>query len=282
MREWFRRFKYKRRVLKCEKELENRRVEPMPHGLDRPLIVSLTSFPDRFQQLELTLKCLLKQSIKPDAVILWIAHEDIAKLGKNILSLRSAGLEIRACDDLKSFKKIIPALEEDPDRFIVTADDDVYYRADWLEALIKAANESSRCVVAHRAHKVKHHPDGSMKSYEDWESNIHGPQTGNEIFSTGVGGVLYPPGVFANEVTDRSLFTKLCPTADDIWLYWMVRSNGRVVRHVGPKTRVLEWPGSQEFALRNTNRGSSDDNGNDRAIQAMMSELGPPGANSAP
>jgi hypothetical protein len=38
---------------------------------------------------------------------------------------RLAGLEIRTCRDLRSVKKLVPALEEFPRAFIATADDDL-------------------------------------------------------------------------------------------------------------------------------------------------------------
>src|SRR5579864_6248399 len=97
-----------------------------PHGLPGTLVVSLTSYPPRFPTVALTLRCLLTQSIKPDHVILWIAHADEARLPPEVLALRALGLEIRSTEDLRSFKKIVPALRDFPDAFIVTADDDVY------------------------------------------------------------------------------------------------------------------------------------------------------------
>ena len=89
-----------------------------PHGLDRPLIVSLTSYPARYKILPLTLKCLLSQTVRPDEVVLWIAHEDRDLLTKEITSLQRFGLTIRFCSDLRSFKKIIPALRTYPDCYI--------------------------------------------------------------------------------------------------------------------------------------------------------------------
>ena len=49
------------------------------------------------------------------------------------------GLEIRECDNLRSFKKLVPALQTFPNAFIVTADDDLYFAPNWLETLATAA-----------------------------------------------------------------------------------------------------------------------------------------------
>ena len=40
-------------------------IAPKPHGLPGPLIVSLTSYGPRLASLHLTLKCLLRQSVRP-------------------------------------------------------------------------------------------------------------------------------------------------------------------------------------------------------------------------
>ncbi len=96
------------------------------HGLPSPLIISLTSYPARFGKLHLTLKCLLSQSMAADKVVLWIAHQDKAALTPAILNLQKVGLQIGYCDDLRSYKKIIPTRQNYPDSFIVTADDDLY------------------------------------------------------------------------------------------------------------------------------------------------------------
>src|SRR5882757_9969542 len=75
------------------------------HNLPRPLIVSLTSYPPRFKTLDLTLRCLLAQSIRADQTILWIAHRDRQAITEEIESLTSKGLTIRYCEDVRSHKK---------------------------------------------------------------------------------------------------------------------------------------------------------------------------------
>src|SRR5438445_5466095 len=122
------------------------------HRLPGELIVSLTSYPARYATLPLTLKCLLAQSIKADKTILWIAHEDMASLPKSITDLQARGLEIRPCKNVRSYKKIIPALAAFPNAFIATADDDVYYSSHWPEKMVSLAGNNT--IVCHRADMV--------------------------------------------------------------------------------------------------------------------------------
>ena len=42
------------------------------HSLNGKLVVSLTSYPDRYKTLNFTLRTILSQSIKPDKILLWI------------------------------------------------------------------------------------------------------------------------------------------------------------------------------------------------------------------
>lgn len=244
-----------------------------PHGLPARLIVSLTSYPKRFDVLAPTLKTLLTQSVAPDAVVLWIAHQDVAALPPEVRKLESQGLVIRATDDLQSYKKIIPALAEYGDAFIITADDDVYYPRGWLETFTTAYVPGEKAALSYRAHRMIFSGRG-LAPYSDWIFEIAELAPGNEVFFTGVGGVLYPPGLLHPDVMNVDLLRELCPRGDDIWLNWMVRLNGGTVRKVGPKQRFYEWPGSQGSALQNNNLANG---GNDQQLARIIEVYGIPG-----
>ncbi|THF57644.1 glycosyltransferase family 2 protein [Pseudothauera rhizosphaerae] len=246
---------------------------PAPaHGRNRELVVSLTSYPKRFSSLHLTLRSLLTQSVRPDRVILWLAEADRSALPAAVEALQQEGLEIRYCDDLRSFKKIIPTLSSFPEADIVTADDDLYYWSDWLKELVVAAERFPGKVVAHRLHKVACDGHG-IRSYREWPKNISDQTEDPRNFATGCLGVFYPAGCFHPDVLDRDAFMRLCPEADDVWLYWMVRRNGRFEVHSGTRHGQVNWPGSQQVSLWKRNRHR---HGNDAQIQAMVETYGRP------
>ena len=201
-----------------------------PHALPGELIVSLTSYPPRFATLLPTLHCLLAQSVKPDRVILWVGADALEFLPQPVRDLQAKGLEIRACKDVGPYTKIIPALREFPKAFIVTADDDLFYYRYWLADLIVDWDGSARQIVCHRAHRIKFGDDGLPIPYHEWDFDIQGPALSTTIFPTGVGGVLYPPGCFAQDVLDEEKFLSLSPKADDVWLFWMGRLAGAIYR----------------------------------------------------
>lgn len=239
------------------------------HQLPGELIVSLTSYPARFSTLPLTLKCLLSQSVQADRTILWIAEEDIVSLPKSVTELQAHGLEIRSCKNSRSYKKIVPALAAFPNAFIVTADDDVYYSGRWLERMVMLAAE--RTIVCHRAHTVRFDEAGNLAPYHKWYFD---PRAASPIlFPTGVGGVLYPPGSLAPEVLDEAEFMRLCPSADDVWLFWMGRRAGSSYVMAGNGWFPIPWQGTQTSALHLTNVGQS---ANDEQIRSMIKRYGSP------
>lgn len=235
-----------------------------------PLVVSLTSYPPRFPTLHLTLRSLLLQRLQPTRVTLWIAFEDAKRLPAAVTELQADGLEIRLCEDIKSYKKIIPALEAEPEAILVTADDDIYYWADWLQELLDQSQKHPRDVIAHRVHRIALVQD-RIGTYREWQQCIPDQEVAASNFATGIGGILYPPGSLHPEVTNRQKFMHLCPNADDVWLYWMARRNGRLVRRSATKKWPCPWQGSQEVALWKENRTQ-----NDVQITSMMEAYGLP------
>jgi hypothetical protein len=246
-----------------------------PHGLGACLIVTLTSYPPRYPSLALTLRSLLDQTVPADRVILWVDAENMPPLPENVLALRDAGLEIREAEGLRSYNKLVPALRAFPDAVLVTADDDVYYPPDWLAQLTALAAAEPGAVLAHRCHMAVADEDGRLRPYKDWElltAETRSRSPRELLFPTGVGGILYPPGSLAPEVLDTALFTELCPSADDVWFFWMARRAGAVHRRVASSWRILSWPRSQEVALFHSNKHG---NGNDQAIRRIEGTLGP-------
>lgn len=244
------------------------------HGLSAPLIVTLTSYPPRYPNLGKTLKSLLDQTVRADRTILWIDDQDIASLPEEVLALRSYGLEILPAANLRSYNKLIPALEKWPDANFVTADDDIYYPPSWLKNLTDVAQNYPNDVIAARMHLASIDTNGSFKKYCEWQlaSDFKlAPTSDTRVFPTGVGGVLYPPGAFDATVFDKNLLTKLAPHADDIWFFWMARKAGTQQRRSDRWFDIVTWPGSQNIGLYSDNLLGD---GNDRQMRAMTEHFG--------
>lgn len=267
----FRAFKHRRRLARAKAEVAARSDAPgRPHGLPGPLVVSLTSYPARFGTLDLTLKAILRQTVRPDRLILWLDRGDEGCLPPAVKAL--PGLEVQTCPAWRSYKKIVPTLLDAPDSFVVTADDDVYYPTDWLEKLVAAAQDGAR-IACHRAHRIVL-KQGLPAPYGEWRHNVEAPERSPLTFLTGVSGVIYAPGVFHPDVTRDDLFPRLAPRSDDVWLYWMHRLAGIEAQKIGTRARILEWEGSQTQSLRSENLHGT---GNDQAVAALLKHYGWPG-----
>jgi len=243
------------------------------HSLPNKLIVSLTSYPPRFSKLHLTIKSLLAQSVKPNKVILWIAQGDkncIPRVLKRF-EKKYNWFDIKFCDDLRSYKKIVPVLTEYPDAFIVTADDDIFYTRSWLKKLSTSWKGDKKKIVAHRAHRVVFNHDGSLAPYSTWSQNFSDEDNSAIAFPTSGAGVLYPPHCLHIDTTKQELFTELCPNADDVWLFWMVRLNRCCIQVLNGSFNLVTWSGTDDNGLAQENVAN---NGNDQQIERLQKHYG--------
>lgn len=218
------------------------------------IIVSLTSYEERFNDLVISLYSLLNQTIKPDKIILWLSDEltlndipyDITRFIKN-------GLEIRFVKDIKSYTKAVYAFKEFSKSIIVTADDDIYYPKDWLQKLYYSYIAHSEDIHVHRAHRVRI-TNNKIRPYETWTKHVDEESARFDNFLTGVGGVLYPPNCFSKEVLREDVFLKLAPYADDVWFWVMALAHGRKVRVVKNHIRTLSCTNIFRHILKKNGR----------------------------
>ena len=205
-----------------------------------PVVVSLTSYEERFDDLVISLYSLLNQSLKPDRIILWLnkSIDSLTNIPYEITKYIKNGLEIRFVDDIGSYTKAIYAFKEYPDSIIVTADDDIFYPKNWLKYLYLSYISCPEDVHCHRAHRIRL-KDGKILPYETWIKHIDEENAKYENFLTGTGGVLYPPNCFTNEVLREDIFLKYAPSADDIWFWVMALVHKRKVRIVKNHYKTL-------------------------------------------
>ncbi len=215
---------------------------------EKEIVVSLTSFPRRINDVVYTIRSILMQCIKPNRIILWLAYSQFPNLEKDLpeklLKLTKYGLEIRWYSDIRSYKKFIPSLAEFPESIIVTTDDDIFYRRNWLKKLYDGYKSDRRTIWAHRVTKFvfeNNHFQTIPGGFDRWPNFSYL----NKI--TGCGGVLYPPHIFDDEVLNEDAFRSLCRTNDDIWFWLMGVKNGiKVGVPQKPNLRLVYIGSTQE------------------------------------
>lgn len=187
------------------------------------VIVSLTSYGRRVNDvLVFSIYSLLNQTYRPDEIVLWLDRDNWSdeKLPVRLSHLKEKGLlTVRYCDDLRSFKKLVPAIETYPNDIIITVDDDLYCRHNMIERLVEAHKQNPGCIITHRAHRP--HVDGNKFSkYNTWDDSISDESQGL-VFPTGGAGCLYKKEYLHEDICRKELFMKLTPFADDVWFYFM-------------------------------------------------------------
>ncbi|MBR1688815.1 MAG: glycosyltransferase family 2 protein [Prevotella sp.] len=238
------------------------------------VIVSLTTYGKRMYEVYLTIESMMQQTCKPNKIVLWLQDDYKDRPLPRILALQQArGLEIKYCRDIRSYKKLVPSLREYPRDTIVTIDDDAIYHFDLLEEMLKTRIGHPHCIVCNRFHKVSVNADGTPRPYMEWDIESCDESVSMLCFPTGVGGVMYPPGSLSDEVFSESVWTDLCPDADDVWFKAMAMLKGTLYCPIPQKihgTRYIDNPHSGTSLMsRNVQAG-----GNDKAIKAVFGHYG--------
>ncbi|RAP52095.1 MAG: hypothetical protein BZ137_09250 [Methanosphaera sp. rholeuAM130] len=193
------------------------------------LIVSLTSYPERVYDIHYCLYSILNQDLKPDEVILWLAEEEFPNheldIPKQVLKLKDNGLTIKYCENIKSYKKSIPTLEEYPEEILVTADDDVYYPPDWLMRLYEEHLRYPKCIIGLRSRQMQLNDNYEFIDYNKWKLANEEKKESYLNFMTGSGGVLYPPHCFYKDVLKKEIFLDISESGDDLWFWAMAVMN---------------------------------------------------------
>lgn len=238
---------------------------------DHPVVVSLTSYGQRIDDVYLVLESIAQQTVKPNRVILWLAEDEIGinELPLTLQQRLEFGLEVRFCPDIRSYKKIIPTLELCPDSIIITLDDDIIYPHDTIENLLREHHQYPQAIIGCRAHEITF-ANGKMRPYRRWNKEVN--RQSQHLFVTSGGGTLFPPHSLFNETNNRELFMQLCPHADDIWLNIMARLQSTEIRKA--KGRCF----SQFVQVMNNQTGGLNkmnvDNGlNDKQLEAVLNHF---------
>ena len=102
---------------------------------EEEIIISLTTWSARINNLPVVLKSILEQTVKADKIIVNLAyHEYIPNVV--LVFLESNGIEVFYTDDTKVYKKFIPTLKRYPNACVINIDDDLIYPPTLIEDFI--------------------------------------------------------------------------------------------------------------------------------------------------
>lgn len=197
------------------------------------VIISLTSFPARIPTLHIVIQSLLQQKVPADLVVPYLTAEQFPdrKLSPELEELlKNDKFQVRFVpENIKSFTKLVYALQEFSDDIIITVDDDYKYPNNLTRALLRTHKKHLDCICSNIIRKIGIE-NGHILPYKQWRRSM------TRRFYTridasytnllmGFGGVLYPPHSLSQDVQKFDLFKKLCPHQDDIWFWAMAVLN---------------------------------------------------------
>ena len=204
-----------------------------PHGQiskkEDGIIISLTSFPARINNVWQVISCMLRQTLQPREIILWLSKDQFPTMESIPNSLRKMEgdfFKIRMVDgDLRSHKKYYYVAKEYPDDYVFLIDDDIYYPSTIIERTWKAHLEHPKSVICNYGYHMSYSENGTLSKYRQWKQCYDNSDSDDLFFGSG-GGTLIKPSSLYPLLTDIDSAIKLAPLADDIWLNAIVKLNG--------------------------------------------------------
>ncbi|WP_439437347.1 hypothetical protein [Salinivibrio costicola] len=235
---------------------------------DTPLVVSLTSFAEKVHEVYLVVESLAQQTCPPNRIILWLDEKEYndVNLPHSLKRQRERGLEVRYCENTKSYKKIIPTLNLVPEAYVLTVDDDELYPHSMIEGLIRTCRHHPGHIYGHRGHKITTR-GGEVRPYKRWQYCASLSTPSHHLMLTGCEGILYPPQSLHPDVLDQSLFMQLAPSADDLWLKVMAIRQGSLCMKVPYSDPSFALKRHRAIGLAQTNIRQG---GNDRQLKMLL------------
>jgi len=237
------------------------------------IVVSLTSFPARFDTLHFAIKSILSQTLKPDLIFLCLTKEEVndeSELPLSVLQLKKYGVEVFIADEnLKPHNKYLYAAKKYPDSLLITVDDDNMYDKYLVQDLYSSYLQYPGCISARRVHQILLDKNNNLLPYNGWRYEYKKQKTPSfDLIATGVGGALYPPGILPRETFNTEKIKELCLNADDIWLKFMqLLNNIPVVWVKGKRIHPYNIKRAQKITLQKNNY---QENQNDIYINALQ------------
>jgi hypothetical protein len=194
-----------------------------------PVIASLTTYPPRINKSWLAIETLLRQSVRPERLVLVLNTEEFPskKLPRRIARQTRRGLEILwAHRNGRSHDKLIPVRTAFPQATIVTFDDDKFFPRDLLEKLTEASDQSPGKVIGARGWEVRRteEDDDDIHFGEGWtRATPH--SSGPHLFLPGGNGCVYPYDSLHALVDNLDEALRVTPTADDVWFWGALQKN---------------------------------------------------------
>ena len=211
---------------------------------DWRVIASLSTVPDRINNLSPTIRSLLKQTRPPDEIVLAIPEFSVREQRPYVVPeylLRLPRVRVLHCaEDWGPATKFIGAIQDElaagrENSLIMVVDDDRLYPRDALETYLYYSEQLPNAALCFRG--------AAMPSTLDWDdakmiraSELREPRPVAVI--TGCGSYLIQPRFFDESLWDYSAAPQVAFHIDDIWISGCLSRHG-VKRYVVPASAMM-------------------------------------------
>jgi Glycosyl transferase family 2 len=211
---------------------------------NRRVIASLSTVPDRINNLRPTIRSLLRQTRPPDEIVLAIPEFCVREQRPYVVPeyiLRLPRVRVLHCRrDWGPATKFIPIVREDlaagrGETLIMVVDDDRIYPRDALETYLHYSGQLPEAALCFRG--------AAMPRTLDWRdarmikaSELRQPQ--RAAVMTGCGSYLVQPRFFDESLWDYSYAPQAAFFMDDIWISGCL-SRRKVKRYVVPASAMM-------------------------------------------
>ncbi|MDO6470557.1 glycosyltransferase [Maribacter sp. 1_MG-2023] len=219
-----------------------------------PIIISLTSIPSRFSTLNFVIKSILNQNTLPKKIVLWINEDMKNKLPMKVKKMESDIFEIRFSPLHCSHKKLIHTLETFSKDCIVTCDDDLMYRKEWLSKIYNQHLLDPKSIIGVKTSHINFDDKNNSLPFKKWRSQYITNKNPKAFVPIGAWGILYPPRSLHKEVLNVQKLLELAPKADDLWFKAMSLLNKTIsIQAKDTPKEPIPIIGTQKFALKKDN-----------------------------
>ena len=211
---------------------------------DRRVIASLSTVPDRINNLRPTIQSLLKQTRPPDEIVLAIPEFSVREHRPYVVPKYISRLPrvrvLHCAEDWGPATKFIGAIQDElaagrENSLIMVVDDDRLYPRDALETYLYYSEQLPNAALCFRG--------AAMPSTLDWDdakmiraSELREPRPVAVI--TGCGSYLIQPRFFDESLWNYSAAPQVAFDIDDIWISGWLSRRG-VKRYVVPASAMM-------------------------------------------
>lgn len=213
------------------------------------IVVSFTTLPNRIYLIDRVVESIMKQSVVPDKIILYISADDFQTIPEKLVQLSKKtpkfGIKLIK-ENYKVATKLIPALKDFPDDILINIDDDLVYKPDLIENLVNAYKKyGNKRIYSVAGHKLWFDTNGNLHKEKSYI--LHEYDGYDCSFMSGHG-TLYPPHIFDNtNALNYQLMKRLCPTQDELWFWANGLINNIKTHIVGKYAYLHDWADDYVF-----------------------------------